>query len=86
MTSLYLFQYLGINILMVGVMGPNAPCEEVHIKHKGRFQYHVSYLVRERGDYLLIVKWGDDHIPGSPFQVKVNWTHCVKTLVLCLFT
>ncbi len=62
----------GINILMVGVMGPNAPCEEVHIKHMGRYQYHVSYLVRERGDYLLIVKWGDEHVPGSPFQVHVQ--------------
>jgi len=62
----------GINILMVGVMGPNLPCEEVHVKHRGRSQYHVSYLVREPGDYLLIVKWGDEHVPGSPFQVHVK--------------
>ena len=66
---------------MVGVMGPNAPCEEVHIKHKGRFQYHVSYLVRERGDYLLIVKWGDEHVPGSPFQVHVKWEGHIQILV-----
>ncbi len=57
---------------MVGVMGPNLPCEEVHIKHQGGMRYHVSYLVREPGDYLLIVKWGDEHVPGSPFQVHVK--------------
>ncbi len=57
---------------MVGMMGPHYPCESVHIKHKGRNQYTVSYIVKERGDYLLIVKWGDQHIPGSPFHVNVQ--------------
>jgi filamin len=59
-------------MLMVGVMGPKLPCEEVHIRHVGRNQYSVSYMVQERGNYLLIVKWGDQHIPGSPFQVVVQ--------------
>ena len=62
----------GMNILMVGMMGPHRPCEEVHIKHMGRNQYSVGYIVKERGDYMLIVKWGDEHIPGSPFHVKVQ--------------
>ncbi|XP_044766045.1 filamin-A isoform X1 [Coccinella septempunctata] len=64
-------QDAGTNILFVGVHGPKGPCEEVFIKHQGRNQYNVNYLVRERGDYLIIVKWGDDHIPGSPFKVDV---------------
>ncbi|XP_049817038.1 filamin-A isoform X3 [Aethina tumida] len=64
-------QDAGTNILFVGVHGPKGPCEEVFIKHQGRQQYHINYLVRERGDYLIIVKWGDDHIPGSPFKVEV---------------
>lgn len=61
----------GSNILFVGVHGPKGPCEEVFIKHSGRNQYNVNYLVRDRGDYIVIVKWGDDHIPGSPFKVEV---------------
>ncbi|XP_017775738.1 PREDICTED: filamin-A isoform X2 [Nicrophorus vespilloides] len=61
----------GSNILFVGVHGPKGPCEEVFIKHTGRNQYNVNYLVRDRGDYIVIVKWGDDHIPGSPFKVEV---------------
>ncbi|XP_065372295.1 filamin-A isoform X3 [Calliphora vicina] len=61
----------GNNILYVGMYGPKGPCEEFSIKHTGRNNYNVSYLVRDRGQYILIVKWGDDHIPGSPFQIDV---------------
>nr|XP_053627229.1 filamin-A-like isoform X9 [Cherax quadricarinatus] len=61
----------GTNILYVGVYGPKAPCEEVYIKHIGHNNYQIGYVVRDKGDYILIVKWGDDHIPGSPFHVTV---------------
>ncbi|XP_073818006.1 filamin A protein cher isoform X9 [Musca autumnalis] len=61
----------GNNILYVGMYGPKGPCEEFSIKHTGRNNYNVSYLVRDRGQYILIVKWGDEHIPGSPFQIDV---------------
>lgn len=62
--------YLGNNILYVGMYGPKGPCEEVFIKHTGRNNYTVNYVVRDRGEYLLIIKWGDDHIPGSPFKIE----------------
>lgn len=55
----------------MGIYGPKTPCEEVQIKHTGRNNYAVSYVVRERGDYILIIKWGEDHIPGSPYKVEV---------------
>ncbi|XP_055692695.1 filamin-A isoform X5 [Lutzomyia longipalpis] len=61
----------GNNILFVGIYGPKGPCEEVYIKHTGRNTYTVNYVVRERGDYIAIIKWGDDHIPGSPYKVEV---------------
>ncbi|XP_037107046.1 filamin-B isoform X2 [Syngnathus acus] len=61
----------GKNMLVVGVHGPQVPCEEVLIKHLGDLHYNVSYVLRERGDYVLVVKWGEDHIPGSPFHVVV---------------
>lgn len=57
--------------MYVGVYGPKGPSDEVFVKHVGRNNYNVSYLVRERGEYIVIVKWGDDHIPGSPFKVDV---------------
>ena len=59
-------------MLMVGVLGPHYPCEEIKITHKGRNQYNVSYVVKERGDYVMFVKWGEDHVPGSPFHVTVQ--------------
>lgn len=61
----------GNNILYVGVYGPKSPCEEVYIKHVGHNNYQIGYVVRDKGNYILIVKWGDDHIPGSPFHVEV---------------
>ncbi|XP_024125017.1 filamin-B isoform X2 [Oryzias melastigma] len=62
----------GKNMLLVGVYGPQAPCEEVLVKHMGNLQYNVTYILKERGNYILVVKWGDDHIPGSPFNVVVS--------------
>lgn len=60
----------GNNMLYIGMYGPKGPCEEVFIKHTGKNVYSINYLVREKGDYILVVKWGDDHIPGSPFRVE----------------
>jgi len=61
----------GNNIVFVGVYGPKGPCEEVFIKHLGHNNYQVNYVVRDRGEYIIMCKWGDDHIPGSPFKVEV---------------
>lgn len=62
---------LGNNILYIGMYGPKGPCEEVQVKHMGRNIYQVNYFVRERGEFILIIKWGEEHIPGSPFRVEV---------------
>ncbi|KAF5899201.1 filamin-B isoform X2 [Clarias magur] len=61
----------GKNMLLVGVLGPQTPCEEIMVKHMGSMQYNVSYVLKERGNYVLAVKWGEEHIPGSPFQISV---------------
>ncbi|OPJ76046.1 hypothetical protein AV530_010281 [Patagioenas fasciata monilis] len=61
----------GNNMLLVGVQGPRSPCEEIVVKHLGNQLYNVGYLLRERGDYVLVVKWGDQHVPNSPFRLTV---------------
>uniref|UniRef100_A0A3B3DLP1 Uncharacterized protein n=1 Tax=Oryzias melastigma TaxID=30732 RepID=A0A3B3DLP1_ORYME len=66
----------GKNMLLVGVYGPQAPCEEVLVKHMGNLQYNVTYILKERGNYILVVKWGDDHIPGSPFNSPCSCPCC----------
>ncbi|XP_055382224.1 filamin-A isoform X2 [Condylostylus longicornis] len=59
----------GNNILFIGIYGPKGPCEEIFVKHTGRNNYSVNYLVRDRGEYIMFIKWGDDHITGSPFKI-----------------
>uniref|UniRef100_A0A4W5R6H7 Filamin C n=1 Tax=Hucho hucho TaxID=62062 RepID=A0A4W5R6H7_9TELE len=61
----------GSNMLLVGVHGPTTPCEEVYVKHMGNRLYNVTYTVKDNGNYIVIVKWGDDSVPGSPFKVAV---------------
>ncbi|XP_040261121.1 filamin-A isoform X3 [Bufo bufo] len=61
----------GNNMLLVGVHGPKTPCEEIVVKHLGNRLYSVTYLLKDKGDYILVVKWGDEHIPGSPYHVSV---------------
>ncbi|XP_044124641.1 filamin-A isoform X2 [Bufo gargarizans] len=61
----------GNNMLLVGVHGPKTPCEEIIVKHLGNRLYSVTYLLKDKGDYILVVKWGDEHIPGSPYHVSV---------------
>jgi filamin len=61
----------GNNVLYCAVYGPKGPCDEVYVKHLGRNLYQVNYTVKEKGDHIVIVKWGEDHIPGSPFKVEV---------------
>uniref|UniRef100_A0A336KKF8 CSON010354 protein n=1 Tax=Culicoides sonorensis TaxID=179676 RepID=A0A336KKF8_CULSO len=59
----------GSNILYVGIYGPKTPVEDLHVKHQGRGIYNVNYMVKDRGEYILIIKWGEDHVPGSPFKI-----------------
>ncbi|XP_056102361.1 filamin-A isoform X3 [Rhinichthys klamathensis goyatoka] len=67
----YTAQVPGRNLLFVGMHGPTVPCERVSIIHMGGHQYRINYAVKERGKYILAVKWGDEHIPGSPFHISV---------------
>ncbi|XP_076447622.1 filamin-A-like isoform X2 [Babylonia areolata] len=61
----------GNNILYVGMAGPKSPVDELTVKYVGNSQYTINYTVKQQGQYMLIVKWGEEHIPGSPFAVEV---------------
>ncbi|KAG4065495.1 hypothetical protein HA402_009056 [Bradysia odoriphaga] len=62
----------GNNILFIGVCGPRGQCEEVAVKHLGQNNYYVTYRVQDPGQYLIAVKWGDEHVPNSPFSLETN--------------
>lgn len=57
--------------MYVSVYGPKGPCEKVIVKHIDSNNFNVNYTVCDRGRYLVLVQWGDEHVPGSPFQVDV---------------
>uniref|UniRef100_A0A8C4R4Z0 Calponin-homology (CH) domain-containing protein n=1 Tax=Eptatretus burgeri TaxID=7764 RepID=A0A8C4R4Z0_EPTBU len=61
----------GDGVLLVGIHGPSLPSEEVHVMHTGRHHYNVTYILHSPGDYALIIKWGEEHIPGSPFGLSM---------------
>ena len=62
----------GRGSLLVGVEGPSIPVNEINIKHDGDNVFLVDYSFEEPGDYILKVLWGDAHIQGSPFPVRVE--------------
>ncbi|KAG1661162.1 Filamin-A [Nymphon striatum] len=61
----------GNNMLYVSVYGPKSPVEEVYVKHMGNHAFIVNYLAKERGEHFVVIKYGEDNIPGSPFRVDV---------------
>ncbi|XP_019620260.1 PREDICTED: filamin-B-like isoform X4 [Branchiostoma belcheri] len=61
----------GKSALVVGMLGPTTPCEELDVKHIGDNKYVVSFKASEKGPHSLAVLWGDEHIPGSPYDVTV---------------
>ena len=61
----------GNNILYVGMKGPKSPVDELTVKFIGNNQYTINYTVKQQGQYILIVRWGEEDIPGSPFAVEV---------------
>lgn len=61
----------GDDILFVGICGPQGQCDEVNIKHLGRNIYRVLFQAPEVGEYILAAKWGEQHVPGSPYQLSL---------------
>ena len=60
----------GVNVLFVAVLGPGGQ-EQVHVKHRGGNKYLVQFMMPEGGRYILYIKWGEQHVPGSPFLLVV---------------
>ena len=58
----------GNNILLLAYMDLRDHAKTMSMKHTGHNNYNLSYVVRERGEHIVIVKWGDEHIPGSPYK------------------
>lgn len=63
-------------MLLVGVLGPSGPCEEVSVRRVNNTEtFGVTYCPSVTGQHMVVVKWGDEHIPGSPFHLSVIADH-----------
>ncbi|CDW56754.1 filamin C [Trichuris trichiura] len=61
----------GLDLLTVGVMTHKGPGDEVLVKHNGRGNFIVNYMVRERGTCFIHILYGNKHVPGSPFMIQI---------------
>lgn len=62
----------GFNMVYVSFLGPTRnTIHESSVKHMGGSIYEVKYTCKDRGDAILVVKYGDEQIPGSPFKLEV---------------
>ncbi|KAG9509537.1 Filamin-A [Fragariocoptes setiger] len=62
----------GFNMLFASFLGPTrATIHDVSVKHMGGSIYQVNYMCKDRGDAMLVVNYGDESIPGSPFKIEV---------------
>lgn len=57
-------------MLCVGMIGPSGlPEPELNVRKNTATAYTVSYKVIEQGEHTLVIKWGDEDVPGSPFSL-----------------
>jgi len=60
----------GLGALGISIEGAHR--SDLEMKDNGLCEYVLQYKPHEPGIYLLNVKFGDDHISGSPFMVNVG--------------
>ncbi|XP_022090930.1 uncharacterized protein LOC110979440 [Acanthaster planci] len=64
----------GDGSLSVTIRGPQPhTVNETNVIYTGDDLYEIIYDVSLAGFYVISVKWGDKHVPDSPFIVKVTF-------------
>jgi filamin len=62
----------GQSMLTVGIISPTGnPVTDLAVKKQKPGAYNVAYTAQEKGDHQLVIRWGADDIPGSPFTIPV---------------
>lgn len=63
----------GQAMLTIGMMSPSGnPAGDITVKKQRPTTYNASYTAQEKGDHTLVIRWGADDIPGSPFTIPVS--------------
>lgn len=62
----------GQAMLTIGIMSPTGnPVNDISVKKQRGTVYTVSYTGQEKGEHQLVIRWGPDDIPGSPFTITI---------------
>ena len=60
----------GNALLSVGMISPSGHGEaELSMKKTTNTTYTLTYTCKEQGEHVLSIKFGDEDIPGSPFNI-----------------
>ena len=69
----YMFCCAGNAMLTVGIISPTGlPVEELSYKKTRPTLYTVSYRLKEKGEHQMIIRWGNDDVPGSPVALAAS--------------
>lgn len=62
----------GNALLSLGMFSPKGnPVTELTYKKMKPTMYNISYTPNEKGTHTMAIRWGADHISGSPFEIGV---------------
>lgn len=62
----------GQALLTIGMISPSGnPAGDIQVKKLKATSYNVSYTAAEKGDHTMVIRWGTDDVPGSPFTIPV---------------
>ena len=58
--------------LRVYIQGPNDYHPKVFLADDSKGVYSIKFDAMKAGKYFIVVAWSEEHIPGSPFKLKVH--------------
>ena len=62
----------GYGSLRVYIQGPDDHHPKVYLADNGRGVHSVKFDAVVAGRYFIVVAWSDQHVPGSPFKIRVH--------------
>lgn len=62
----------GFGQLRVYIQGPNDFRPKVFMANDDKGVYSIKFDAMKAGKYFVVVAWSEDHIPGSPFKLRVH--------------
>ena len=62
----------GYGSLRVYVQGPNDYRPRIFMADDGKGIHSIKFDAMKSGRYFVVIAWAEQHIPGSPFKLKVH--------------